>query len=218
MRLFVGITPTAEALAHAAGAIDRRAGQAAPDGPDRIASTTPDMRWVPSERWHVTLAFLGEVDPDRVPALCARLDDVAARHDPLRGLQLAGAGIFRGVLWLGVEPTARHSPADRLARAVQREMRGAGIPVERRPWRAHLTIARWRPSTERDAAAHRAAEGLRGYTGPSFDVHEIRLVHSITGPTPRHTDLHIARLAASPGSGSREHLNAIGSHDEGRAG
>ena len=150
----------------------------------------------------MTLAFLGEVDPERIPALTARLDAVAAAHAPLQGLQLAGAGTFRGVLWLGVKPTARHSPADQLARAVQREMRVAGVPVERRPWRAHLTIARWRPSAERDAAAHRAAEGLRGYAGPAFDVHEIRLVHSITGPTPRHTDLHVARLGGSHDQGA----------------
>lgn len=183
MRLFVGITPTAEALAHAAGEVDR------------ITSTTPDMRWVPVERWHVTLAFLGEVDPDRIPGVAARLGEVAATHPPLEGMRLAGAGTFRGVLWFGVSPTERHSPADRLARAIQREMRAAGVPVERRPWRAHLTIARWRPSPQRDADAHAAATDLEGYVGPAFDVPEIRLVHSVTGPAPRHTDLHLARLA-----------------------
>ena len=190
MRLFVGITPSPEALAHAAGAVDR------------IASTTPDMRWVSSERWHVTLAFLGEVDPDRVPTLIVRLDAVASAHASLQGLHLAGVGTFRGALWLGVQPTGRHSPADRIARAVQREMRAVGIPVERRPWRAHLTIARWRPSADRDGAAHRAAQSLDDYAGPPFDVHEIRLVHSVTGPAPSHTDLHVARLGARPGQGA----------------
>lgn len=188
MRLFVGITPPAEALAHAAGAVDR------------IASTTPDMRWVSSERWHVTLAFLGEVDPDRIPGLEARLDEVAHAHPPLEGMRLTGAGTFHGVLWLGVSPTERHSPADRLARAVQREMRAVGVPVARRPWRAHPTIARWRPSAARDASAQKAAESIGAYAGPAFDVHEIRLVHSITGPTPSHTDLHVAGL----GTGGRQ--------------
>ena len=190
MRLFVGITPSAEARAHAAGAVDR------------IASTTPDMRWVSRERWHVTLAFLGEVDPDRVPTLIVRLDAVASAHASLQGLHLAGAGTFRGALWLGVQPTGRHSPADRLARAVQREMRAVGIPVERRPWRAHLTIARWRPSADRDDAAHRAAQSLDDYAGPPFDVHEIRLVHSITGPMPSHTDLYVAELDPAAGQGA----------------
>ena len=190
MRLFIGITPTGEALAHAAGAVDR------------ISSTTPDMRWVSRERWHVTLAFLGEVDSDRVPALIARLDAVAGSHGPLQGLRLAGAGTFRGVLWLGVKPTERHSPADRLARAVQREMRAVGIHVERRPWRAHLTLARWRPSADRDALARQVADSLADYAGPAFDVHDIRLVHSITGPSPSHADVHVAQLRGSQGQGA----------------
>lgn len=190
MRLFVGITPPAEAVAHAAGAVNR------------IASTTPDMRWVSSERWHVTLAFLGEVDPDRVPALSGRLDAIAANHPPLGEMHLAQAGTFRGVLWLGVQPTGRHSPADRLARAVQREMRAAGISVERRPWRAHLTIARWRPSPDRDTSAQRAAESLDDYAGPTFDIHEIRLVHAVTGPAPSHHTLHVAELDSAAGQGA----------------
>ena len=196
MRLFVGITPAAEALAQAApDGLDRRVGQAAPDGLDRrVGQAAAHMRWVSPERWHVTLAFLGEVDPDRIPDLAGRLDEVAATHPPLEGMRLAGAGTFRGVLWLGIEPTERHSPADRLARAVQREMRAIGIPVERRPWRAHLTIARWRPSPERDAAAESAAGNLAGYVGPDFAVHEMRLVHSVTGPTPRHETVHVCPL------------------------
>ena len=144
MRLFVGLIPTPEATTHAAGAVDR------------IASTTPDMRWVPSERWHVTLAFLGEVDPDRLPVLTAHLDELAARQEPLAGLRLEGAGTFRGVLWLGVTdpagalwsksatgwPFPTEERLGALARSVQRAMRDAHVPVERRPWRAHLTIAR----------------------------------------------------------------------------
>ena len=181
MRLFVGITPPAEAVAHAAEVVEGLA-------------STPSLRWLPRERWHVTLAFLGEVAPDRIPALAGRLDEVAGAHAPLERMRLAGVGTFRGVLWLGVEPTERYSPADRLARAVQREMRAAGVPVERRPWRAHLTIARWRPSAGRDAAARRAEDALAAYAGPAFDVHEVRLVHSITGPAPCHTDLHLSRL------------------------
>lgn len=181
MRLFVGITPTAEALTHAAEVVEG-------------LTSTPSLRWLPTERWHMTLAFLGEVDPDRVPSLAAHLDEVAGAHPPLERMHLAGAGTFRGVLWLGVSPTERHSPADRLARAVQREMRASGVPVERRPWRAHLTIARWRPSADRDAAAQAVVEDLADYAGPAFDVHEMRLVHSVTGPTPSHTDLHVSRL------------------------
>lgn len=178
------MNPPADALADAAEALDLWVDQAA-----------PDVRWVPQERWHVTLAFLGEVDPDRVPRLVDALQQVAAEHPALAGMHLAGAGTFRGSLWLGVHPTERHSPADRLARAVQRAMRESGIAVERRPWRAHLTVARWRSSPELDRQGRDLAEGL-DYAGPTFDIDAIRLVHSVTGPSPTYTDLGVVDLGA----------------------
>lgn len=183
MRLFIGMVPSTEALAHAAGVVDR------------ISPTTPDMRWVPPQRWHVTLAFLGEVEPDRLPRLMAALDEVAASQASPEDLHIEGAGTFRGALWLGVTPTERHSPADRLARAVQRAARGAGITVERRPWRAHLTVARWKPTPERDVGAREARAALEEYAGPAFNVTAFRLVHSVTGPEPSYTDLGIFGLS-----------------------
>ena len=180
------MTPPAEALAHAAGAVSR------------ISPTAPDMRWVPQERWHVTLAFLGEVNPDRIPHLSEALHDVSREHEPLAELRLEGSGTFRGALWIGLAPTERHSPADRLARAVQRAMRGAGVPVERRPWRAHLTVARWKPTRDRDLAAREVAAQLAEYVGPELDVAEFHLVHSVTGPKPTYTDLATFTLEPSP--------------------
>jgi 2'-5' RNA ligase len=193
MRLFVGLVPSAEATSHAADAVDR------------IASTTPDIHWVPSERWHLTLAFLGEVDPDLVPALTARLDDVAATHSPIDGLCLASSGTFPGVLWLGIGNAGpsgsagdpRFSAETRLgglADAIQRGMPKAGVHLESRPWQPHLTIGRWRPSPRREGAARDAARALADYVGPAFGVHDIRLIHSITGPDPKYVDVHVVRL------------------------
>lgn len=195
MRLFVGIVPSAEAISHAAGAVDR------------IASTTPDMRWVPSERWHLTLAFLGEVDPDQLPELTARLDDVAASHSPIEGLRLESSGTFPGILWLGVgDAQLSSSPSDPrlsaesrlggLADAIQREMPKAGMHLESRPWRPHLTIGRWRPSPRREGSARDAARSLADYAGPAFSVRDIRLIHSITGPQPEYIDVHVVQLGA----------------------
>jgi 2'-5' RNA ligase len=191
VRLFVGIVPSPEAISHAAGAVDR------------IASTTPDMRWVPSERWHLTLAFLGEVDPDRLPDLTARLDDVAAIHSPIEGLCLAGSGSFPGVLWLGIGNAGADDPRysamirlSGLADAIQREMPKAGVHLESRPWQPHLTVGRWRPSPRREGAARDAVRALAGYSGPEFGVHDLRLIHSITGPDPKYVDVHVIGLGA----------------------
>jgi len=81
MRLFVGFFPPPEAISHASGAVDR------------ISSTTPDVRWIPPERWHVTCVFLGEV-PHSPRRLGAALDRALAGTPPVPGVRLAGSGTF----------------------------------------------------------------------------------------------------------------------------
>jgi len=199
VRLFVGFRPSAEASDHLAEAVDRiRDSQ-------RIPSTAPALRWVSPQRWHVTLAFLGEVDAGRIPRIEEALEEVSAGIAPMTGVRLSGVGTFPGALWAGLSPTQRDSPADRLARAVQHGMRTVGVAVESKPWQAHLTLARWRPGRDERSVAQtqtaldRAVWSLGDYRGPEFDVVSIQLVHSITGPDPRYADLARFRLTRPGG-------------------
>lgn len=102
------------------------------------------VRWTAAETWHVTLAFLGEVD---VP-LDAVTDAVASAVDGAGvggiGLRLGGAGHFgQRVLWLGVEDDPPGAVGT-LGEAVQQRLADASLPVDRKPVRAHLTLARVR--------------------------------------------------------------------------
>ena len=88
-RLFVAMVPPRAAVA----ALER----------DVAAVQSEPWRWVPPERWHVTLEFVGEADADEVARRWARRAGDAV---PMR-LHLAGAGAFpvarRGrVLWAGL--------------------------------------------------------------------------------------------------------------------
>jgi len=177
MRMFVALYPSDEAIAHLAGALT-----------PLHTETSPAVRWIPPERWHITLAFLAEVDPARVERLQESLAEVAAQHTPLEGLNLSGAGTFGPTVWVGVAPTHRGTPAERLAKAVQRACRTAGIEVEHRPWRAHLSIARvrTRDSDEAKTLTQRLVAELADYSGPAWTASSITLVHSILGPQPEH--------------------------------
>ena len=57
MRAFVALIPPAEALGELADAV----------APVRAAH--PGLRWTPAAQWHLTLAFLGEVDEGVLPGL-----------------------------------------------------------------------------------------------------------------------------------------------------
>ena len=129
------------------------------------------------ERWHLTLAFLGDVaDPAPVhDQLAARLSGLAAFD-----LRLEGSGTFgrNGPVWVGVggDVAALHDLAHEVGRAV----RDAGVVLERRAYRPHLTVGkRSNPQPAR----------LAEYRGPSWRAHEVELVRSDVGRTVVHTVL-----------------------------
>jgi 2'-5' RNA ligase len=204
MRAFVALIPPDAALAELADAV----------APLRAAH--PDLRWTPIGQWHLTLAFLGEVDEGVLPELTERLARAARRHRPLP-LVLAGGGRFGDrVLWTRVHaapPTPREScvsvrrvlrfgtashaseharPGDRidglrrLAASVAAAARRCGIPVEDRPYRPHLTLARARGGAQLD----RAADGLAGFTGTPWSAEALHLVRSRLGGGPGGTAAH----------------------------
>ena len=91
MRAFVALVPPDAVLAELADAV-------AP-----IRAAHPDLRWTPAAQWHLTLAFLGEIDEDVLPELVERLARPARRHPPVP-LALAGGGRFGDrVLWTRVQ-------------------------------------------------------------------------------------------------------------------
>ncbi len=171
MSLFVAIRPddvASEDLQHALERV-RRLPVARP------------LHWQPPALWHVTLAFLGN-PPDDVDQDVAERLDALVTDEVVPSLRLAGAGCFgRQVLWVGLEAGAAVEALRSCADAIPRLVRGTGAVVDRRPWRAHLTVARARNG---DATA--VAGVLADYRGPTFAVEEILLIRSTGGPTPSH--------------------------------
>src|SRR4051812_26886949 len=64
-------------------------------------------RWVPPENFHLSLAFLGEVEEEKLPQLKLILEE-ATQDAAAFDLKFTGVGAFPGtrsarVLWVGVE-------------------------------------------------------------------------------------------------------------------
>jgi len=103
------------------------------------------VRWVRPEALHVTLRFLGDIDPARAPALAGRARLELAGL-PSFALRLGSAELFPTprrprVVALGLEPAA---PLEALAAAIERAVVAEGFAPEERPFRAHLTLGRIR--------------------------------------------------------------------------
>jgi 2'-5' RNA ligase len=108
-----------------------------------LAGDGAGVRWVRPEAYHVTLRFIGDVEPEAVSGLVA---SVAPRVAPLApfALQAGPPRLFPSVRRPRVVavPVTPQEPLDGLAAAVERGVVEAGLPPERRPFRAHLTLGR----------------------------------------------------------------------------
>jgi 2'-5' RNA ligase len=91
---------------------------------------------IPAERIHLTLAFLGEADPER-----AALGVLQVQGEAF-DLPLDLARYWKGnhTIWAG--PRHTPGPLDRLARALHLELQQAGFNLERRPFAPHVTLVR----------------------------------------------------------------------------
>ncbi len=114
----------------------------------RRQSGLPGAKWRTRDQLHLTLTFYGEVDERRADDLTAELSR-AATGGPF-DIALQGVGAFGDdhrsqALWAGVEPNERLSVlAGRCRSAGER----AGVVMEKRVWRPHVTLAYLKPHTD----------------------------------------------------------------------
>jgi 2'-5' RNA ligase len=116
------------------------------------------VRWVRPQGIHLTLKFIGEVKPQDLEAIKAKIGQAVPQR-PDTHLTLAGTGSFGGsqaprVVWAGVHDSPPQSLAG-LAEAIDVSLAGAGVPSERRRFNPHLTLARF-PGDASNAQRDRA--------------------------------------------------------------
>jgi 2'-5' RNA ligase len=165
MRLFVALSIPAEVREKIASLIWN------------LRRTDAKPRWVPAGNLHVTLKFIGEVRPEKVPAIGEALATIRAAQ-PLT-LAFRGVGFFPSVrrptvAWIGIEaPPALAN----LAAEVNRSLAPLGLPPEGKPFVPHLTIARFkrnRLSSDLQAAIEKRQNQDFG----AFTTAEIHLIES----------------------------------------
>jgi 2'-5' RNA ligase len=151
---------------------------------DRLRDPADGVRWVRPEALHVTLRFLGDIDPAQVTPLARSVAGELAGLSPFR-MELGQVQLFPSprrprVVALEVEPAERLAE---LAGAVERGTRAEGFEPEERAFRAHLTLGRLKPRgrARRGAApAEAGAPATRGLgaKGAACDVAEVVLFRS----------------------------------------
>ncbi|MCW0215433.1 MAG: RNA 2',3'-cyclic phosphodiesterase [Pseudonocardia sp.] len=154
----------------------------------------PELRWSGRTQWHVTLAFYGEVPQRTLGDLRGLLSRVAAAR-PAPTLSLGGGGRFGDrVLWTRVG-----GDTERLGRTAARAQaagRRAGLSVDPRRYRPHLTLARARTGTDLRPFVAR----LGGFTGTPWVAADLHLMSSTLEPGTTSRPVY-ATVASWPFSG-----------------
>ncbi|MDT0202531.1 RNA 2',3'-cyclic phosphodiesterase [Nocardioides sp. AE5] len=177
MRVFAAIIPPVEVVEHLDVFLE----------PRRAAGLAP-FRWSAPEQWHITCAFMAEVEEWRIEDLLARLGEVASRRTPF-GLGLAGGGAFPDadrakVLWGGV--TGETEALQSLATSTRSAANAAGAAPDGGRFRAHLTLGR----LSRPGQVTNWVRLLDAYAGPTWSAESLTVVASHLGEGPRGRPRH----------------------------
>ena len=153
----------------------------------QAADTARVIRWSSIDGIHLTLKFLGDVPPDRVPEITAGLTAATAGHTPF-DLTVAGVGCFPTlrkprVVWAGSggNSAALHALRD----AVEQHIAPLGYPTDERPFSPHFTLGRARQEAASSALATFGAQigKLEVGTLYSWRVDDLSLMRSDLKPS-----------------------------------
>lgn len=147
-------------------------------GPEKdIGWLSHGIKWVEPRGMHLTLKFLGEVDPSRLNELLKELSTVCTDHETF-DVKINGTGVFPNrkrprVFWAGVEAP---ETLTELQKAVEGQLTGLGFPRDEKPYHPHLTLARIKDPRGKD----RITDALLNYhiESDSHTVNEVLLMRS----------------------------------------
>jgi RNA 2',3'-cyclic 3'-phosphodiesterase len=150
----------------------------------RAAIGDDGMRWARRDQYHFTLKFLGEVADQATHRVVEAALSAAEGQEPFR-VSLGGAGAFPNdarpdTLWLGA--TGGVGPMTDLALRLETELARARFPRDKRPLKAHITLAR-----------------VKGYAGETATAKALRTANigDIAGFTVDHFALMRSTLRPS---------------------
>lgn len=110
------------------------------------------VRWVKEENIHLTMVFLGSVSEDAIDEIKEKVPLVVKRFSTIRTM-LNGVGVFPHwrkprVIWVGLDGEVEK--LSNLRDELQAELKVLGLREEKRPFRPHLTIGRFKGIVDRD--------------------------------------------------------------------
>lgn len=145
----------------------------------RLRKAGVRVSWIPPERMHLTLRFLGEVTPDTISMITEQLENQYTAAEPFP-LRLEGVGAFPHnraprIVWAGLAPL--EGPLESVQAIAEAAAWHAGLPQENKRFRPHLTLGRVKDSKKAGALSP-LIEEEQGFSGDEFTVSSVSLYAS----------------------------------------
>ena len=162
--------------------IDPKMTQKISEVQSQLKRSLTGIRWVVQENLHFTLKFLGAVEEEKITSIIKAVGRVVRPAQPF-SLTAGGIGVFPDirkprVLWVGLEAQGLQT----LSQEVEAALEPLGFAPEKRGFKPHLTIGRWRNFT---AKAQRLREEIDHWKDQDFGqstVEEVVIFQSILKP------------------------------------
>ena len=152
------------------------------------------IRWVKPVSMHLTLKFLGDTAPERIPAIADAVKDAAAYTPPF-SVTVGGCGCFPHikrprVIWIGI--TAGDEQLCRVAADLENSLERIGHKKDNRPYSPHITLGRIKSQRNIQSLIPAMDQDWQGGT---FSVDHITVMKSELNPAGAvHKPLHTIEL------------------------
>lgn len=115
---------------------------------ERLKQSGATVKWVEPDSMHLTLKFLGNISTSLVPSLKDALEGIGRETTSFQ-ITFSKIGTFGKtdhprVIWVGVEEGEKEILE--IKRKLEEKLEKINIPLESRPYHAHLTLGRVKSS------------------------------------------------------------------------
>lgn len=143
-----------------------------------------DVRWVKTDNIHLTVVFMGNTHTEHLLPIDETVSKVCLRFRPFN-VSLKGCGVFGSrrnprVLWIGIESDNKRILYFR--DSLQKHLRYFGTKEEKRSFRPHLTLGRFRKGAKLNGRMDGLLSKFRDLTSPVFTLGELTLFKSDLKP------------------------------------
>ena len=121
---------------------------------DKLKVNFANAKWVKVSNLHITLKFLGEAAEERADDIISKLEEAVESFSPFE-VSLAGIDVFpnaRNPKVLFLKIASGFQTLSSLASDIDNKLGIIGFKKEEKPFRAHITLARFRSFKKTDAS------------------------------------------------------------------